>query len=390
MLSVLQIVIIHPAKTGQHAGVTGPERRTANILRRWCEVSVKPIVCYPRRGSLWDHIINSNAEVIDFEISGKLDFGAVFIIKRIAKRKGVMLIHTQGSPALDLLACLGGLLAGVPVVVTRPAMIEDQLSYSWLRRSIYGFFDRLLTLRMAARIVAVSAVGQRHLQRYSKVKPEKLKLIYNGINLSRFTPKLHTPFTGAPEQPPVVIGMVGQLYPAKGWPDFIEVIGHLHRDGLNIRALIVGDGELRQKLERRVAVYKLEQVIAFTGFQSDVSGVLQQMDFFLLTSHIEGLPVAVIEAMASGLAVISTDVGGVCEEVEEGQNGFLVQIGDIDRMVVLCTYLIKNPKVRTVMGKISRTIAEEKFSEDRMLEEYARCYKNVGDWQSKMTRKSNQ
>jgi glycosyltransferase involved in cell wall biosynthesis len=171
--------------------------------------------------------------------------------------------------------------------------------------------------------------------------------------------------------------MIGQLYSAKGWPDFIDVIGHLFEDGFNIRAMIVGEGELRHELEQRVLNRGLQKHIEFTGFQSNIPEILHRLDIFLLTSHTEGLPVVIIEAMASGLPVVATDIAGIGEQVEDGENGFLVQVGDTEKIAALCARLIRNPEMRSFMGKTSRAIAEKKFSEDRMLHEYVACYKGA-------------
>jgi L-malate glycosyltransferase len=378
VLIVLQIVIAPQVRqAGRRISVTGPERRAANLAPQWREHGIEPVVCYPQRGNLRDKFIGAGLKVIDFEIGSILNLPAAKRIAAVAREHEVQLIHTQGPPSLDTLACFGGRLAGVPVVITRPSMIEDQITYSPLRRRLYSLIGRATVLRLARRIIAVSGAGYQHLRHYCGAEERRLQLIYNGIDPSRFPVRQHNDNRGEPRSPPVVIGMVAQLLPSKGWPDFIEVIGRLRRQGLNVLGLIVGEGELREALEADVARRGLQRHMEFSGFCDDVASLYQRMNLFLFTTHREGLSVAVIETLASGLPIVATEVGGIREQVEEGRNGYVVQVGDLNAMVHQCTKLIRDPALRAAMGRVSREIAEGRFRERRMLEQYVNCYREV-------------
>ena len=375
---VLQIVIApHVRQVGCSISVTGPERRAANLAPRWRSLDIQVVVCYPRRGNLADKFKQAHLTVVDFEIGNKLNVSAAYRIAKLAKQHAVQLIHTQGPPSLDMLACFGGRLVGVPVLVTRPVMVEDQVTYPSWRRRLYSIIDRATTLRLAQRIITVSRAGYQHLRDHCRVRSERLQLIYNGIDLHRFPPRSSTDNRGEVTQLPVVIGMVAQLFPPKGWPDFIEVIDRLRQQGLHVRGLIVGEGELREELERDVARRELQSTIEFSGFQENVAVFYGQMDFLLFTTHREGLSVAVIEAMASGLPIVATDVGGIREQVDDGLNGYIVEVGNHDAMVNSCTKLIQDPHLRAAMGRLSHQIAKKRFSETRMLQEHADCYRGI-------------
>jgi L-malate glycosyltransferase len=374
---VLQIVSPPPRSREGRIGVCGPERRAANLAAQWRSHGIQPVVCYPRRGNLHQNFIDAGVEVVDFEIGSKLDLMAVRRIARLARETAAELIHTQGPASLDLLASLGSRAAGVPFVMTRPVVIEDQVNYSPFRRRVYGAIDRAITLRIADRIIAVSNAGLRHLLGFCGVQDAKVRLVHNGINLSRFATCSSSPASGQFNTRPVVIGMVAQLIPIKAWPDFVEVICMMRRMQLNVKGLVVGDGEMREELERDVLARGMEAHFNFTGHTEDVSSVYAQMDVFLFTSRGEGLSVAVIEAMASGLPIVATDVGGIREQVEHGLNGYVVQPGDLSAMVFHCADLARDPKRRAYMGKLTRQLAEDRFSEHRMLKEYVHCYREV-------------
>ncbi len=374
MLKVLQLVIAPPSVDGAPIGSTGPERRAANLASRWSDLGIQPVVCYPRRGNFWDNFISAGLTVVDFEIGNKFNLRAAWQIAAMVRQHKARLIHAQGPASLDLLAVLGGRLSGVPVVLTRPVMLDDQVMYSASRIRIYRLIDESITLKLANAVVAVSENGRGRMQAVSRVQVDKLHLIHNGVNLGRFIVRTPTAADGSPSQPAVTLGMVAQLFPPKAWDDFIRVIGRLRDKGLNVRGLIVGEGELRGDLERMVREMGLTQSIDFTGFQHDVRDALAQFDIFLFTTKREGLSVAVIEAMAAGLPFVATDVGGIAEQIDQGSNGYIVEVGDIDAMADRCSDLITQPQKRARFSARSRELALERFSEDRMLSAYAGLY----------------
>jgi glycosyltransferase involved in cell wall biosynthesis len=375
MIKVLQIVIAsHLVDSFGKLNVTGPERRAANLAGKWRSNGVFPVICYPMRGNLRPDFIAAELDVIDFEIGSKFNLKASFQLRSIAKINCSDLIHTQGPASLDLIAVFAGMLTGIPVVITRPAMIEDQFEFSKLRRMIYGIIDRLITLRFASQIIAVSSVGYKHLKELCGVSERKLHLVYNGIDLNRFIAKSSPECLGGNNDSPIVIGMVAQLLVTKGWLDFIEVIGGLLAKGYNVQGLIVGEGPLREEMRRVISEKNLNQNFEFTGYCNDVRAHLRSMDFLLFTSFREGLSVAVIEALATGLPVVATEVGGIREQVLDGVNGYVVKARNIGGMVNCCEKLINDRNLRYRMGLESRRIAEDRFSESRMLNGYIDCY----------------
>ena len=369
MLNVLQIVVTHARAGTKNPGLTGPERRAANLAGLWKARGIHPVICYPSRGNLGDVFRANGLTTIDFEIGSKFNFFAVKRILQIAREQGCQLIHTQGPAALDVLAVLAGRLGRIPVVVTRPVMIEDQVTYSQLRRFVYSFIDRHITLRLATRTIAVSEAGFTHLRNLAPSGSGQVELIWNGVDLSRFG-KLARTEAGAR----TTIVMVAQLVPLKGWRDFIATIGRLVQQGHDVLGLIVGEGAERAELESLVRKQGLEDRIEFTGFVQDVATIYSRASFVLFTSRREGLSVAIIEALASGLPVVATQVGGIREQVVPGWNGFIVEPGDVDQMVQLCEQLILEPKLLQKMARNARALAFERFDETRMLDQYVRCY----------------
>lgn len=372
MIKVLQIVAA-PCRRFPRSGVNGPERRASNLVSRWGDYGVSPLVAYPSRGKLWHNFENSGASLVDFEIGSKYDFAAIFRLRKIVREHHIDIIHTQGPGSLDAIATMAAKFAGVPIVVTRPFMIQDDVQFTKIRRWFYECIDRV-TLSCSSAMIAVMGQGAKDLVDVYGVPQSKVRLIYNGVKLSRFEPRESSSAGGLVDDEPVVLGMVAQLTSVKGWPDFLKVISELNHLGKNVRGMVVGDGPLREELEALADKLGISDIVEFTGHRENVSECLAQIDILLFPSYREGLSVAIIEALAMGLPIVASDVGGIHEQVEDGENGHICGTGDIEAYVAKCIELIESPDMRRVFGARSRVIAESKFSEDRMLKEHVLCY----------------
>lgn len=371
-LTVMQVVAAPMA--GSDIGVNGPERRTANAVEHWGEHAIRPVVVYPRRGRLWHRFAAAGVELVDFEFGGKYDVAAVRRYAAIAKEHGVDVIHTQGPGSLDAIVGLAARRAGIPLVVTRPVMIED-LPVSAARRRIYRMIDKL-SLRNAELVVAVSQAGLDHL-RSTGVVGGRLRLIYNGIDVDRIAGAARDrPITPSG---PVRVGMVAQLTVVKGWRDFLATIEAIRAMSRDVAAVVVGAGPLQRELAAAVEQRRLGDVVDFAGHREDVENALAGLDVFLFTSHREGLSVAVLEAMASGLPIVATRVGGIAEQVDDGVTGYLADVGDVVALARSVVALIDDAELRATMGARARAKAAELFSHRSMIEHYAHCYREAAE-----------
>jgi glycosyltransferase involved in cell wall biosynthesis len=139
--------------------------------------------------------------------------------------------------------------------------------------------------------------------------------------------------------------------------------------------LIVGDGPLRKQLEMATRQLMMDQAVVFTGIRQDVFSLLQTSDIFVLPSQDrEGLGVALIEAMAVGLPVIGTNLGGIPEVIEDGENGFLVSPRNPEQLAEALKKLVNDQTLRTGMGLRGRQMYEEKFTLPRMIRQIETLY----------------
>ena len=172
----------------------------------------------------------------------------------------------------------------------------------------------------------------------------------------------------------VVIGTASRLVDIKKISDLIRAMALLHREFPNLRLEIAGAGPESDKLEREVGHLGLKDRVRFLGWQRELVPVFRTWDIFALPSSTEGLPMAVLEAMAEGLPVVATDVGGLPELLKDGETGYLVPPSDVKSLSEHLRLLVLDPKRRRTMGLAGWHRVRSHFSVERMVEEITAIY----------------
>jgi len=368
---ILQIVAHGVADKQGRRSTNGPEIRALRSLDYHDKNQFKFTVCYSNKGNLWSEFKkHKEIELIDFSIESKYQFSAINKISKIIRSKQADLIHTQGPGSTDFFASWAAVLTRTPHVITRPVMIEDWIRPN-LKKKIYAFFDKF-TLKHASSVIAVSKAGVKYLTEDSKLPEQKVSLIYNGIDINLFKPTEKE--TNSNET--LCIGTCAQLAPHKGWPDFLRVIYLLKKKFPNLKCIVVGDGPLRKEVFNRAKSMGLFDAIDLVGFQKNVMQYLRKFDIFLMTSWSEGLPVATIEAMAAGLPVVATSVGGMPELVIHGETGYLGPPNNPEVIADFVSDLLQNKILREEFGKSGRERVKKNFVIQKMVSKYEKTYMN--------------
>jgi glycosyltransferase involved in cell wall biosynthesis len=211
------------------------------------------------------------------------------------------------------------------------------------------------------------------------VPAERTVTVHEGIDIGHVLAapavNLHETFWlphGAP-----IVGNVGALVPHKGHRHLIEAAHLVVREVPDARFIILGEGELREPLERQVREYQLEKHVLLPGFRTDVLGCLKGFDLFVMSSVTEGLGTSLLDAMACSKAIVATQAGGVPEVVEEGRTGFLAEPRDHHAMARSIVRLLKEEPLRRQMGEAGFTRVRERFTVERMVAETAAVYERV-------------
>jgi glycosyltransferase involved in cell wall biosynthesis len=178
-------------------------------------------------------------------------------------------------------------------------------------------------------------------------------------------------------EPAFVIGTVGRLSEVKRHELLIKAFAEIAKAADNVHLLIVGDGELRGSLESLSAVLGLSSKVHFVGYRADRDRYLSAMDIFALTSRSEGMPLAILEAWASKLPVIASEVGGIPGILQSGLNGLLFPSGDQTALVHCLTRLLRDSKLRSQLAAQSHADVCEKYSFATMFLQYQELYQRV-------------
>jgi glycosyltransferase involved in cell wall biosynthesis len=223
-----------------------------------------------------------------------------------------------------------------------------------------------LSYLLAHRIIGNSAAAVEQLIEEG-VADWRIVQIANGLDVSRFPPRQPRPRLR-------VVTTVANLRPGKGHEVLLEAAARVVRRVPDVHFQIVGDGPRRAELEQQAAALRISAQVSFLGHSSDVPAVLQQTDVFAFPSFMEASPNAVMEAMAAGLPVVATRVGGIPEVIEDGRSGVLVPPHDDRALAAGILRLIARPDLAARMGEAARQTVEARFSFERMVGEFQQLY----------------
>lgn len=233
--------------------------------------------------------------------------------------------------------------------------------------------------RFVAAFVAVSPETAAFARKRREVDERRLLVISNGIELGRFhpAPAARDRVRGELGIPgdAWVFGTVGRIATEKNHALLVRAMAPLLGPGT--RLVIAGDGPLRSAVSELVTTLGAGAFVHLLGARRDVPDVLNALDAFVMSSDTEGLPLVVLEAMATGLPVLSTAVGGIPTVLDHGQTGFLVPAGDEAALRARAADLHRDPAASRACGALARSAAVTRFSAERMQREYLELYARV-------------
>ncbi len=313
---------------------------------------------------LADECEKNGIETAIFPCRGKIDIRAVLSLRAFLKERDIGCVHCHGYKA-DIY----GRLATSGLDTLRIATCHNWLD-AQSKMKVYGFLDRWF-LKGYDKVVAVSEeVKEKVLD--GGVNPERVCLVRNGIRLDRFGEAERRQASrerlGIGEEA-VVIGTVGRLSEEKGHRTLLRAARTILESHPEVVFLLIGDGPLKEVLEREFD----SPAIVFAGVRSDVADLYTSMDIFVLPSLTEGLPMVLLEAMASGLPVVATAVGEV-PAVMNGDCGILVEPDDEGSLRRALAALVEAPEERRALGEAGLRRVKEGFGSGRMIDSYLRIY----------------
>lgn len=364
-------------------GTGGLENGLVNIINRFPPSRYRHvIICLSHAQDFSRRLTAPDVEVIELHKKPGHDPGMYWRLWRHLRRLRPAIVHTRNLAALETQA-LGLLMPGCKRVHGEHGRDMHDLDgsirkYQWLRRALSPLIHRF---------IAVSRDLSRWLVETVHIPEDKVTQIYNGVDTQRFTPRAADEPGDLPAVLPegfqatddsVVFGTVGRLAAVKDQQLLLVALHNLVRERPALRAslrlVIVGDGPERGSLTALIDSLELNGLVWLAGDREDIPELLRSMDIFVLPSLGEGISNTVLEAMASGLPVIATSVGGNPELVQERTTGLLFPAGDADALTRAITTLIDDPSLRQAMGRAAEAHIRQTFDWQRTVESYLSLY----------------
>src|SRR6185295_1200969 len=310
-------------------------------------------------------------ELIPIAPRTEMDLSAAWKLSRLVKRLAPDIIHAHdphGVAMASLALSLGAPAAkGGPMpVLVASRRVDFHLKGNSFSRWKYRQVDCFIAASEAIRRMLVA----------DGIPDDRTVTVHEGIDIEHVLAapavNVHEAFFlphGAP-----VVGNVAALVPHKGQRYLIEAAHQVVREIPDIRFVILGEGELREQLERQINEHHLQKHVLMPGFRTDVIGCIKGFDLLAMSSVTEGLGTSLLDAMACAKPIVATTAGGIPEIVEEGVNGLLVPPRDAASLAAAIVRLLRDAPLRQRMGAAGLARVTERFTVERMVEATAAVY----------------
>jgi len=361
--------------------VGGLENGLVNLVNRIPSSKYRQaIVCLTTYTNFRDRIERDDIEVFALNKRPGKDIGTYWRLWRLFRDLRPDVVHTRNLGTLD--AVFPAKLAGVPALVHGEHgwdvfdVAGTNRKYRLLRRVCAPLIDREIAVSRHIATWLVRDVGLR---------AESIAQVYNGVDTVKFRPaegpRASLPRDGFAPPGTFVVGTVGRMAEIKDpltlARAFVQLCKAAGPDRTRLRLVMAGDGPLREGVNRALAGTEAQDLTWLPGRRDDIAEILRGLDLFVLPSRNEGISNTILEAMATGLPVIATDVGGNPELVEAGKTGTLVPAQNLDAMAAAMQSYFDGSVSAKAHGAAGRRRVLEEFSMDRMLAQYLDIYDSV-------------
>jgi sugar transferase (PEP-CTERM/EpsH1 system associated) len=343
--------------------VGGLERVVISLIEKLDPEKYRNVLfCLGDGGSLVEEVTARGVSVYPLHKRDGVDYPLFIRLARLLRREKIDIVHCHNSGPLVYGTVAARLARAAGVVYTAHGRYSSsRLGKVMFRRG--GLVDRVVCVSEDARQIAIEKGG---------LAPSRVETLINGVDMDRFADRGEPP----PELPvgKPSIGIVARLTAVKDHQNLFRAFAGLLPSYPEARLFVVGDGELRAELENDVKGLGISANVNFLGNRSDVPHLLAGFDLFVLSSYSEGLSITLLEAMAAGLPIVATDVGGNPEVVEHGITGKIVPVRDPGALTDAFKWMIEHPAEAGKMGERGHDRVQRDFSISAMIGGYERIY----------------
>ncbi|MBN1541873.1 glycosyltransferase family 4 protein [candidate division KSB1 bacterium] len=321
---------------------------------------------------------NQDLPVMAFAPHSYLDLSGILSLRHSLTKSPVQIVHVHYSkdlwtliPAVQLLP-----IERRPAIVLTKHIGTQKSKSDPLHTWLYSHVDQ---------VIAISRVIRDNILATHPLRPDKVCLIHHGIDVENYLPnpgvrnRMRSELGVAESE--LLIGIVGRLQIGKGHLEFLHMAQSLAPEFDNLRFVVIGEPTRGEEFRARPILEQVNRLnlgdrLMVLGFRADVPELLSAMDLFVFPSHAEAFGLVLIEAMAAGLAVVSSRCDGVLDIVREGENGLLVPPRDGDALAAAVRQLVLDPQRRLSMGEGGKLLVQQQFAAKRMVDHIEELYRD--------------
>lgn len=355
--------ILH-VEAGRH--FYGGARQVAYIIEGLAQRGVANLLACPPDAAIARHL-GAQAQLCPLPMKGDADLLLVPRLLRLIRAERPDLVHIHSRRGADLWGGIAARLAGVPCVLSR--RVDNPESPAWVALK-YRLFDRVITISEAIRQVLLAEgvpAAKLHCVRSALEAAPWLQPVDRRAMRREF---------GLPEEA-LLVGMVAQLIPRKGHRHLFATLPALLARFPDLKVLVFGRGPLEAELRAEAARPELGGCVHFAGFRDDLPRWLGGLDVLAHPAEMEGLGIALLQAAAAAVPIVTSRAGGMPEAVQDGVSGLLTKPGDVPALTEALARLLADAELRRHMGEAGRARVLAEFSIDAMVEGNLAVYRQL-------------
>jgi glycosyltransferase involved in cell wall biosynthesis len=365
-----RINVLHLTETSEPGG---SETVLANIAHNLDPARYDSLVCVLEEGWLTERLAGLGIEYVI--IKNERPYDPIFLSKliRLIRRRKIDIVHAHEFMMI-VYGAVAAKISRIPMIGT----VHCKLYFPEKKTRILSF---KLAVLLCSKMILVSEDLRRFFVDTLKLRSEKkLLTLYNGVDFDKYGGQAAEKDIrwelGLPPED-IVACTVGSLFKVKGLDILLEAVKLVLAQSPSFKLLIAGEGDQASILKSKAEELKLGNSVLFLGFRNDIPDILKAADFYVCSSLSEGLSLSILEAMTAGKPVVATDVGGNPELVSDCQNGFLAPPSNPNALAEKMMLLINDPGLRRAMAQKSQEAARDKFSLEKMIENYENIYEEL-------------